>query len=270
MGSFDPKTHALCCSPCCVYAKSLQSCLMSDSWRPHGLSPTRLLCPWDSPVKNTGVGCSDLFQGIILTQGLNLHLLHCRQILYRWVIREAPFTMLTAQQTKQSTWWVAKNRLMKESLFNTDFTLTKLCQGRFRLQYCSAPCQNTFSWIDIDEMKTNLHAIKVLLKGLEFGTKIHRFPSGAVVKKKLCNVCRIRLQEMQETQVQSLDQKASLEKELATHSSILAWEVPWTEEPSGLQSMASQRVRHDSVIKQQPGSTTMPFFIVQFHLIIMK
>ena len=86
---------------------------------------------------------------------------------------------------------------MKESLFNTDFTLTKLCQGRFRLQYCSVPCPNTFSWIDIDEMKTNLHAVKVLLKGLEFGTKIHHFPSGAVVKKKsavfaelACRRCR--------------------------------------------------------------------------------
>ena len=99
MGSFDPKTHALFCSPCCVCAKSPQSCLLPDSLRPHRLEPTGLLWPWNSPVKNTGVGCRDLFKGIILTQGLNLHLLHCRQILYHWVIREAPFTMLTAQQT---------------------------------------------------------------------------------------------------------------------------------------------------------------------------
>ena len=39
--------------------------------------------------------------------------------------------------------------------------------------------------------------------------------------------------------------KDPLEKEMATHSSILAWEIPWTEEPGGLQSMASQRIRHD-------------------------
>ena len=140
---------------------------------------------------------------------------------------------------------------MKELLFNTDFTLTKLCQGRFRLQYCSAPCPNTFSWIDIDEMKTNLHAVKVLLKGLEFGTKIHHFPSGAVVTKKVCSVCRNSLQEMQETQVQSLDQKASLEKKMATRSSILTWEFIWTEEPGGLQSMGSKRVGHDLVTKEQ-------------------
>ena len=50
---------------------------------------------------------------------------------------------------------------------------------------------------------------------------------------------------VQKTQVQSLDQEDPLEKEMATHSSILAWEIPWTEEPSGLQSMGSQRIGHD-------------------------
>ena len=50
---------------------------------------------------------------------------------------------------------------------------------------------------------------------------------------------------MQETQVQSLGREDPLEKEMATHSSILAWRIPLTEEPGGLQSMGSQRVRHD-------------------------
>ena len=50
---------------------------------------------------------------------------------------------------------------------------------------------------------------------------------------------------MQETQVRSLGQKDPLEKEMATHSSILAWEVPQTKEPGGLQSLELQRVRHD-------------------------
>ena len=48
------------------------------------------------------------------------------------------------------------------------------------------------------------------------------------------------LPAMQETQVQSLDQEDPLEEEMATHSSIHAWEIPWTEEPSGLQSMELQ------------------------------
>ena len=56
---------------------------------------------------------------------------------------------------------------------------------------------------------------------------------------------------MQETWVQSLDQENPLEKEMATPSSILAWENLWTEEPGGLQSMGSQRVRQDLATKQQ-------------------
>ena len=55
----------------------------------------------------------------------------------------------------------------------------------------------------------------------------------------------------QERRVQSLGREDLLEKEMATHSSILAWEIPWTEEPGGLQSKGLQRVRHDSVTKQQ-------------------
>ena len=46
---------------------------------------------------------------------------------------------------------------------------------------------------------------------------------------------------MQKMQVQSLGQEDPLEEEMATHSSILAWEIPWTEEPGGLQSMGSQK-----------------------------
>ena len=50
--------------------------VMSDSLRPHGLWPARLFCPWNFPGKNTGVGCCFLSQGIFLTQGSNLPLLH--------------------------------------------------------------------------------------------------------------------------------------------------------------------------------------------------
>jgi len=53
------------------------------------------------------------------------------------------------------------------------------------------------------------------------------------------------LPAMPETWVQSLGWEDSLEKEMASHSSILAWRIPWTEEPGRLQFMGSQRVRHD-------------------------
>ena len=56
---------------------------------------------------------------------------------------------------------------------------------------------------------------------------------------------------MQEAQVQSLGQEDPLEKKMSIHSSILAREIPWTEEPGGLQSVGSQRVRHNSLTKQQ-------------------
>ena len=64
-------------------SKSVSCSVVSDSLRPHGLYPARLLCPWDSPGKNTGVGCHSVLQGIFPTQGSNLGLLHCRQILYQ-------------------------------------------------------------------------------------------------------------------------------------------------------------------------------------------
>ena len=50
---------------------------------------------------------------------------------------------------------------------------------------------------------------------------------------------------VQETRGQSLGQEDPLEEGIATHSSILAWKIPWSEEPGGLQSMGSQRIRHD-------------------------
>ena len=56
---------------------------------------------------------------------------------------------------------------------------------------------------------------------------------------------------MQERQARSLGWENPLEEETATHSSILAWRIPWTEEPGGLRFMGPQRVRHDLVTEQQ-------------------
>ena len=64
-----------------------------------------------------------------------------------------------------------------------------------------------------------------------------------------------RLPGIQETRVRSLGQEDPLEKEMTTHSSTLAWGIPWMEKPSRLQSMGSQRVGYDLATKQQhpPG-----------------
>ena len=66
------------------------------------------------------------------------------------------------------------------------------------------------------------------------------FPHGSVVKNPLANAT-----DTQETWVQSLGREALLEEEMATHSSILAWRIPWTEEPGGLQSIGLQRGGHN-------------------------
>ena len=71
------------------------------------------------------------------------------------------------------------------------------------------------------------------------------FPGGSAVKNPPA---------MQETQVRSLGQEDPLEQGMATHSSILAWRIPWTEEPGGLQSMGSQKSR-DTSETIQPART---------------
>ena len=78
----------------------------------------------------------------------------------------------------------------------------------------------------------------------ELGINIHTllymgFPGGSEVKNPPA------MQETQEMQVQSPGHEGSLEERIATHSSILAWKIPWTEESDELQTIVSQRVRHD-------------------------
>ena len=74
-------------------------------------------------------------------------------------------------------------------------------------------------------------------KSLVFIIKFEGFPRGSDGKESPCNA--------QEIQVLSLGWEDPLEKGMATHSSILSWRIPWTEEPGGLQSVELQRVRHN-------------------------
>ena len=70
LSKLKPRTEA----PMLLFGHSVKS----NSLGTHGLSPPRLLCPWDSPGKNAGVGCHFLLQGIFPTQGWSLRLLHCQ------------------------------------------------------------------------------------------------------------------------------------------------------------------------------------------------
>ena len=71
------------------------------------------------------------------------------------------------------------------------------------------------------------------------------------------------IHETLETRVWSLGQEGRLEEEMTTHSSILAWKIPWTEEPGGLESLGSQRVRHDWATKQILYEDLIIAFVVQ-------
>ena len=68
--------------------------VMSDFLWPYGLQTARLLCPWNSPGRNTGVGSHSLLQGIFLTQGLNPDLIHAGEFFAIWATREAQFYFL--------------------------------------------------------------------------------------------------------------------------------------------------------------------------------
>ena len=109
---------------------------MSDSCDPHGLWPTRHLCPWDFLGKNTGVACQFLPQSIFLTQGSNPHLLHCRQILYCWatweVLCHGWFT-----PTHQEPVSVSRCFFRCWLLFSLSMSNSLLPQG---LQHARLPC----------------------------------------------------------------------------------------------------------------------------------
>ena len=78
----------------------------------------------------------------------------------------------------------------------------------------------------------------IVIFDLQYVLSVWSFSSGSVVKI-------LPMQEMQETWVWSLGWEDALELEMAPYSSSLAWEIPWTEEPGGLQSMVLQRVGHN-------------------------
>ena len=89
---------------------------------PHGLQPTRLLCPWNSLGKNTGVGCHALLQRTFPTQGSNPGLLHCRQILYQLSYQGSPegtyLNIIKAIYDKPATNTILNMKKQKHSHWN--------------------------------------------------------------------------------------------------------------------------------------------------------
>ena len=169
--------------------------------KPMDCNLARFLCPWDSPGKNTRVGCHFLLQGSFQPRGQTC--VSCISSIGRWSLYH----------------WVTY-RYSKEYLlqFVVSWTFT-WCKCKFCLLHTSSSqllCVNSRNSVPYT---------------LSMGS-----PGGSVAKNPPV---------MQEMWVRSLGQEDPLEKEMASHSSIPPWEIPWTEEPGGLQSMGSQRVRHN-------------------------
>ena len=142
--------------------------LMSHPLRPQGLQPARLLCPWNSPGKDTKEGGHSLIKGIFLTQGLNLGVLHCRQILYHLSCQGSPSIHLLSIYLS----------IIYQFIYHPSVYLS----------------------ISVNHLYTYNHLSSIYIPNLE--------------------------------------------KETATHSAVLAWRIPWTQEPSKSQSIGLQRVRH--------------------------
>ena len=106
---------------------SVSRSVVSNSLQPHIPWPARLLCPWNSPGKNTGVGCHSLLQGIFLTQGSNPQLLHCRWILYLLSHQGAQTTELSKKKKKICPFSLPTLLLNNNSAFIFSQGLSPVC-----------------------------------------------------------------------------------------------------------------------------------------------
>ena len=217
---------------CCSVA---QWCL---TLRPHGLQHARLSCPspsprvcsnssplsqWCYPTISSSVGPAPSPPAFSLSQ---------HQGLFQWVHSLHQVAKVLELQHQSFQW-----------IFRVDFLWDWLvwspcCPGNSQE---SSPAPQFKS--------TNSSRLSLLygpaLTSIHDSWKNHSFGYKDLSRQiKTVNKCRIKKSAMQETRVWSLSWKDLLEKGMATHSSILAWRIPWTEEPGGLQSMASQTVRH--------------------------
>ena len=194
---------------------------------PNPLQAHRLYSPWNSPGQNTGVGSISLLQGIFPTQGSNPGLLHCRQILYHLSHKGSPRILewvtypFSSGSSPPRNWTGVSciagrfftNWAIREALIAKENDQTVILS---KWRKCECMCFMFMILRKIYECKAFL--VAQMVKNLPM---------------------------MQETCVWSLGQKDPLEEKMTTISSILAWEIPWTEEPGGLQYTGLWRVGHN-------------------------
>ena len=208
---------------------------MSDSVWPHRWLPTRLPRPWDSQGKNTGVGCHFLLQCMKVKSESEVAQ-SCPTVATPWTAayQAPPLWDFPGKSTGVGCHCLLLT-LINYSTFMSWHSSVKICFFPF-LPYLFFPLPPNFSnhfeyvsfsfdttdWIVVIEL-SQISLIRVHKVN-------YRETGGSVVKKLPADV------GVQEKQVWSLGWEDPLEEEMATHSSILAWRIPWTEEPGGLQS----------------------------------
>ena len=152
------ETQPMPCVCVCVCVSVCVRCtVVSDSWQPHGVQPSRLLCPWDSPGKNTGVGCHFLLQGIFSTQGSNLGLLHCRWILYHLSPWEAHAMLhVYSKPTKIDLRYLQLTFILLQLIFE---------------QHVSELCGSTYSGFFPAENAAGLHSLSQVVEPKDVGNR---------------------------------------------------------------------------------------------------
>ena len=237
----------------------MRAWVLSHSLQPHGLWPTRLLCWWDFPDKNTGVGCHSLLQEIFPTQGLNLHFLH-------WHIDSLPLHHLgTASAIKTGFFFFFNGKCRKDKIvfplpvhhcihsillwfWHTAWTTYPCCMKEENCTQAKQPRVDalyTQTWGRCNILKRSICCLWKINSHISMIQSPIQTEFAYVCWASLVAQRLKRLPAMRETWVRSLGGEDLLEKEMATHCSILAWTIPWMEEPGGLQFMGSQRVGHD-------------------------
>ena len=116
--------------------------VVSNSLKPYRVKPARLLCPWDSPGKNTGVCSHSLFQGIFPTQGSNAGLLHYRQILYHLSHQESPWII-----PKPSCPQSMENLLLRNQSLVPKSAAATEDQGEAIEVHCATDLALSYMWV---------------------------------------------------------------------------------------------------------------------------
>ena len=222
-----------CCCCCCYIAS-----VVSDSVWCHRRQPIRLLCPWDSPGKNTGVGCQFLLQ--------------CMKVKSESEVAQSCLTL--SDPMDRSLPGFSVHGFSRQEYWSgvpfLHFQSHKLCPDSgqkeavlFSIQLHS-PANLALLEFQACWRGNIMYGEKRSLRSSRFGfeLKICNLHYDGLLVNWASLVAQMvkNLPAVQETWVWSLGLKDPLEKGMATHSSILAWRIPWTEEPGRLQSMGSQ------------------------------